>query len=69
MYPIYGLAFAEGATLSWSTVSGAFTDAFSMVESAMNFIVNNSVFLVLFAAGLIPVGFKIFKRIKKAVSK
>lgn len=61
------ITLLTGSTLTWSTVQGAFADAFSMVSEAMTFIVNNSVFLVIFAAGLIPIGFKIFRKIKKAV--
>lgn len=60
------IMLAEG-TLTWATVQGALSDAFSLVTEAMNFIVGNSVFLVIFAAGLIPIGFRIFKKIKKAV--
>lgn len=61
------MGLATGSVLTWATVQGAFSDAFSMVTEAMTFITSNSVFLVIFAAGLIPIGFKIFKRIKKAV--
>lgn len=61
-------AMAEGvATLDWSTVSGAFTNAFQMVTQCTNFIVENSIFLTVFALGLIPIGFKIIKKAKRAV--
>lgn len=61
------MGLLTSSVLTWSTVQGAFSDAFSMVTEAMNFIVGNSVFLVVFAAGLIPIGFKIFRKVKKAV--
>lgn len=67
MNPLMMPAIAEGATLTWSTVSGAFTDAFSLVSSCMQFIVDNSVFVTLFALGLVPLGFKILKKAKRAV--
>lgn len=55
------------ATLTWSTVSSALDSVWDLVNSALNFIVSNNVFVVMFAAGLIPIGFKIFKKAKKAV--
>lgn len=66
MNPILMPALAEG-TLTWQTVSGSFTDAFSLVTSCMQFIVDNSVFVTLFALGLVPLGFKILKKAKRAV--
>lgn len=64
--PAMLLADATG-TLTWATVSGAFTNAFDMVTQCMTFVVDNSIFLVIFALGLIPLGFKIIKKAKKAV--
>ena len=66
-YDIF-VAGAEGASsLDWATVSSALTNVWSLVESCLNFIVSNNVFVVMFAAGLIPIGFKIFRKAKKAV--
>lgn len=61
------IIMAEGATLDWGTVAGAFQNVWQMVTSATEYIISNSVFLTLFAAGIIPVGFKIFKKAKRAV--
>ena len=58
----------EGAgTLDWSTVNSALTHVWSLVSSALNFIVSNEIFVVMFAAGVVPLGFRIFKKAKKAV--
>ena len=66
-YDIF-IAAADGAgTLDWSTVSGVFTHVWDLLTSCTQFIVSNNIFLVLFAAGVIPVGFKLFKKIKKSV--
>lgn len=59
------LATASG--LTWSTISGALANAWTLVDSAITFITTNDVFVVIFAAGLIPIGFRIFKKAKRAV--
>lgn len=62
------LATGGGASgLTWSTISGALTNAWTLVDSAITFITTNDVFVVIFAAGLIPIGFRIFKKAKRAV--
>ena len=62
------LATGGGASgLSWDTISGALEKAWTLVDSAITFIAGNDVFVVIFAAGLIPIGFRIFKKAKRAV--
>lgn len=55
------------ATLDWSNIVTALSHVWDIVGSCVNFITTNEVFVVIFGAGLIPLGFKIFKKAKKAV--
>ena len=60
-------ALEGSAQLDWSNVVTALQHVWDIVGSCVNFITTNEVFVVIFGAGLIPLGFKIFKKAKKAV--
>lgn len=48
-------------------VSTALTTVWELVGSCVDFIGKNPVLMVLFVAGLVPMGFRIFKRAKNSV--
>lgn len=56
-----------GGTLAEVTLSSALTDASSVVSSVVSIITGNAVLMAMFAAGLLTVGAKVFKRIKNSV--
>ena len=51
---------AEGLT-------NALASVWEIVGSAVDFIAENPILMVCFVAGLVPVGFKIFKKARKSV--
>lgn len=48
------------------TLSGALTDATSVVTSVIGIITDNAILLTMFASGLLVVGAKVFKGLKRA---
>ena len=54
--------------MSTESITGALGTVKEMVTWVVGFIGDNPVFMVFFVAGLIPVGVKVFKSIKRAVS-
>lgn len=57
----------ESSGMTWAGVTTALGNVWDVVDSCIDFIVNNPPLLMLFAASLIPVGFKIFKKAKRSV--
>lgn len=53
--------------MTWETISAAFTNVGDIMTECMSVITGNAGLLTLFCAGMIPVGFRIFKRAKRAV--
>ena len=54
--------------MEWSTISGAFSDAWSVVTSCLTNISNNALLVVMLVCGtVLPMGFKLFKKAKRAV--
>ena len=53
--------------MDWAGISSALTNVWSIVGSCINFITGNAALMMLFAASLVPVGFKIFKKAKRSV--
>lgn len=53
--------------MTWDQISAAFSNVTDIMSNAMTVITGNAGLLTLFVAGLIPVGFRIFKRAKRAV--
>lgn len=53
--------------MTWEVVETALTNVWSIVSSCVTFITGQPVMLTLFAASLVPIGFKIFRKAKKAV--
>lgn len=54
-------------TLADVTLSSALTDAASVVSEVVTIITGNAILMAMFAAGLLTVGAKVFKRIKNSV--
>ena len=53
--------------MDWTGISAALTNVWSVVDSCINFITGNAALMMLFAASLVPVGFKLFKKAKRSV--
>lgn len=53
--------------MTWTAIEAALTNVWSVVESCITFITGNAALMMLFVAGLIPIGFKIFRKAKKSV--
>lgn len=53
--------------MEWTGITAALTNVWSIVESCIGFITDNAALMMLFAASLIPVGFKIFRKARKSV--
>lgn len=51
----------------WDDIIAALTNFWQVVTSCITFITTNAALMALFAASLIPIGFKIFKKAKRAV--
>ena len=50
-----------------TAVSTALTTVWSVVNGCVEFITGNAVLMVIFVAGLVPIGFKIFRKAKNSV--
>ena len=57
----------ESTGMTWANITGALTNVWTVVDSCIDFIVDNPALMMLFAAGLVPVGFKLFKKAKRSV--
>ena len=53
--------------MNWDAISDALTNVWNTVSSCITFITGNAALMMLFAASLVPVGFKIFKKAKRSV--
>lgn len=54
--------------MEWTSVTDALAHAWSLLTSSLTQIAGNEVLMAMFVGGsLIPIGFKIFKRAKRAV--
>lgn len=54
--------------MEWTAVTTGLTNAWSLLTSSLEQIAGNAVLMAMFVGGsLIPIGFKIFKRAKRAV--
>lgn len=51
----------------WSDITGALGNVWDVVTACMTQIKDNALLMAMFSASIIPVGFKIFKRAKRAV--
>lgn len=54
-------------TASTVVITTALKTVWDIVESCVTFISDNPIMMVLLVAGMVPVGFKIFKRAKRSV--
>lgn len=54
--------------MTTESITAALATVKEMVTWVVGFIGDNAVFMVFFVAGLIPVGVRVFKSIKRAVS-
>ena len=52
--------------MDWATISGGFTDLSTLLTKAYGVITDNAVLLVVLCGGLVGIGFRIFKKAKKA---
>lgn len=57
----------EVAGMTWAGIESALTNVWGVVESCITFITGNAALMALFVAGLVPIGFKIFRKAKKSV--
>lgn len=57
----------ESASLTWATVSGALGNVWDIVGDCVEHIAGNPVLLTCLCAGLIPIGFRIFRKARKSV--
>lgn len=55
------------AVLTWTLIEGGLTNAWTLVSSGLDFIASQPALIAMFAAGLIPIGFRIFRKAKRAV--
>lgn len=53
--------------MTWAGVEAALENVWGIVESCITFITGNAALMVIFVAGLVPIGFKIFRKAKKSV--
>lgn len=53
--------------MSWANIMAALEDFWDVIDSCITFITTNAALMAIFAASLIPIGFKIFKKAKRAV--
>ena len=53
--------------MTWANITTALHDFWDVVTECITFITGNAALMALFAASLIPIGFKIFKKAKRAV--
>ena len=50
-----------------AAVTAALTTVWSVVDGCVDFITGNAVLMVIFVAGLVPIGFRIFRKAKNSV--
>lgn len=53
--------------MTWTNVTDAFTQVGDVLSTGLSTITGNVVLMTALAAGLIPVGLRIFRKAKKAV--
>lgn len=53
--------------MTWAEITAALGNVWDVIEDCMTNIKDNALLMAMFAASIIPVGFKIFKRAKRAV--
>ena len=53
--------------MTWENVTDAFTQVGAVISQGLGTITGNVVLMTCLAAGLIPVGLRIFRKAKKAV--
>lgn len=56
----------EGTTTMMDKIITAMTDVFELTGTVLTQITNQEVLLFIFAAGMIPIGIRVFKRMKGA---
>lgn len=52
--------------MDWATISGGFSDLTELLTKAYTVITTNAVLLVVLCGGLVGIGFRIFRKAKKA---
>lgn len=52
--------------MTWADVTGALTNCWTLVTDCVDFFTQNAALMVMFVGGLVPVGFKIFRKAKRA---
>lgn len=63
---MHTVALAETASTGMSTIITAMSDVFSLVGTVVTEITNQPILLFCLAAGLVPIGISIFRRLKGA---
>lgn len=58
----------EGTTTMMDNIITAMTDVFELTGTVLTQITNQEVLLFIFAAGMIPIGIRVFKRMKGAAN-
>lgn len=53
--------------MTWAAIEAALANVWGVVDSCITFITGNAALMCLFVAGLVPIGFKIFRKAKKSV--
>lgn len=53
--------------MTWASLADAFTNLTDLITKSLNVITGNEALLVVFVGGLVPIGFRIFKKAKRAV--
>lgn len=55
------------AGLTWATITGALSNIWDVVDSCIENVAQNPLLLTMLCAGLIPVGFRIFRKARRSV--
>ena len=53
--------------MNWAGLEAALDNVWALVTDCVEFITTNAALMVIFAASLVPIGFKIFRRARKSV--
>lgn len=53
--------------MAWTDITTALANVWDLVGDSIDFMKDNVVLMAVLAAGLVPIGFRIFKKAKRAV--